>query len=147
MLTSTDDEGRILGALRAGATGLLPNDSEPAELVHAVEVLARGEALLAPRISRQLIAEFASRPDPSAPAPELVDELTRREREVVALVGRGLTNDAERLVVTRATAKTHVSRAMTKLDAHDRAKLVVFAYESGLVVPRSEARLRGCSTG
>jgi DNA-binding NarL/FixJ family response regulator len=93
MLTSTDDDGRILGALRAGATGLLLNDSEPAELVHAVEVLARGEALLAPRISRQLIAEFASRPDPSAPAPELVDELTRREREVVALVGRGLTND------------------------------------------------------
>jgi DNA-binding NarL/FixJ family response regulator len=92
-------------------------------------------------LTRRLIAELASRPEPACPSPELLDELTAREQEVVALVALGLSNDeiAEQLVVSPATAKTHVSRAMVKLHAHDRAKLVVFAYEAGLVVPRSEA--------
>jgi DNA-binding NarL/FixJ family response regulator len=111
--------------------------------VRAVEALARGDALLSPSLTRRLIAELASRPEPECPSSELLDELTAREREVVALVGHGLGNDeiAERLVVSPSTAKTHVSRAMVKLHARDRAKLVVFAYESGLVMPRSEAPL------
>jgi DNA-binding NarL/FixJ family response regulator len=109
--------------------------------VRAVETLARGEALVSPRLTRRLIAELASRPEPASPSPGLLDELTAREREVVALVGHGLGNDeiAERLVVTHATAKTHVSRAMVKLNAHNRAALVVFAYETGLVRPRTDA--------
>jgi DNA-binding NarL/FixJ family response regulator len=145
LLTTSDDDERIFDALRAGATGLLLKDAEPAELVRAVEALAQGEALLAPRLARRLIAEFSSRPEPSGPDSELLDELTPREREVVTLVGLGLTNKeiATRLVVSAATAKTHVSRAMVKLHAHDRAKLVVFAYETGLVVPRSEASRLG----
>ena len=140
LLASQDDE-RSLPALRAGATGLLLKDTEPADLVRAVETLARGDALLPPRLTRRVIAELASRPEPVSPSPDLLDELTARELEVVALVGQGLGNDeiAERLVVSRATARTHVSRAMVKLDAHDRAKLVVFAYETGLVRPRADA--------
>jgi DNA-binding NarL/FixJ family response regulator len=143
LLVASDGDKRVLAALRAGASGLLLKDTEPAELVRAVEALARGDALLAPSLTRRLIAELASRPEPECPSPELLDELTAREREVVALVGHGLGNDeiAERLVVSPATAKTHVSRAMVKLHAHDRAKLVVFAYEAGLVVPRSEPPL------
>jgi DNA-binding NarL/FixJ family response regulator len=139
LLTTPDDDARIFAALRAGASGLLLKDTEPAELVRAVELLARGEPLLSPPIARRLIAELASRPEPSSPSPQLVDELTAREREVVTLVALGLSNDeiAERLVVSPATAKTHVSRSMVKLHAHDRAKLVVFAYEAGLVVPRA----------
>jgi DNA-binding NarL/FixJ family response regulator len=138
LIPSQDDE-HSLPALRAGATGLLLKDTEPAELVRAVETLARGGALLSPKVTRHLIAELAARPEPVSPCPELLDELTAREREVVALVGHGLGNAeiAERLVVTPATAKTHVSRAMVKLHAHDRAKLVVFAYETGLVRPRT----------
>jgi DNA-binding NarL/FixJ family response regulator len=141
LLTSSDDDARIFAALRAGASGLLLKDTEPAELVHAVEALARGEPLLSPPLARRLIAELASRPDPSSPSTDMVDELTAREREVVTLVALGLSNDeiAERLVVSPATAKTHVSRSMVKLHAHDRAKLVVFAYEAGLVVPRADA--------
>jgi DNA-binding NarL/FixJ family response regulator len=141
LLVACDGDERILAALRAGASGLLLKDTDPAELVQALEALARGDALLSPSLTRRLIAELASRPEPDCPSPELLDELTSREREVVALVGHGLGNDeiAERLVVSPATAKTHVSRAMVKLNAHDRAKLVVFAYEAGLVVPRSEA--------
>jgi DNA-binding NarL/FixJ family response regulator len=137
--TSADDEC-VLDALRAGAGGLLLKDTEPAELVQAVELLARGEPLLSPPLARRLIAELASRPEPSSPSPDLVDELTAREREVVTLVALGLSNDeiAARLVVSPATAKTHVSRSMMKLHAHDRAKLVVFAYEAGLVVPRAD---------
>jgi DNA-binding NarL/FixJ family response regulator len=134
LLTPSQDDERIFAALRAGASGLLVRDTEPAELVRAVEVLAQGEALLSPSLTRRLIAAFASQPEPSAPDVELVEELTRREREVVALVALGLSNDeiAERLVVSRATARTHVSRAMVKLHARDRAQLVVFAYEAGL---------------
>jgi DNA-binding NarL/FixJ family response regulator len=141
LVTASEDDARIFAALRAGASGLLLKDAEPAELVRAVKALARGDALISPGLTRPLIAELASRPEPACPSSALLDELTPREREVVALVALGLSNDdiAERLVVARATAKTHVSRAMVKLHARDRAKLVVFAYESGLVVPRAEA--------
>jgi DNA-binding NarL/FixJ family response regulator len=141
VITSAGDE-RVLAGLRAGATGLLLKDSEPDALVRAVHLLARGEALLAPSLARWLIAELVSRPVPDCPDPELVDELTAREREVVALVGHGLDNAqiAARLVVSPATAKSHVSHAMLKVGASDRAKLVVFAYEAGLVAPRAAAR-------
>jgi len=140
LLIASQDDEHSLPALRAGATGVLLKDTEPAELVRAVETLARGEALLTPTVTRHLIAELASRPEPASPCPDLLDELTAREREVVALVGHGLGNAeiAERLVVSPATAKTHVSRAMVKLHAHDRAKLVVFAYETGLVRPHTD---------
>jgi DNA-binding NarL/FixJ family response regulator len=145
LLISSQDDEHSLPALRAGATGLLLKDTEPAELVRAVEALARGETLLSPRLARRLIAELASRPEPACPSPGMVDESTAREREVVTLVGHGLGNDeiAERLVVTRATAKTHVSHAMLKLDAHNRAALVVFAYETGLVRARTDLAATG----
>jgi DNA-binding NarL/FixJ family response regulator len=145
LLTASEHDERIFAALRAGATGLLLKDAEPAELVRAVEVLARGEALLAPSLTRRLIDELASRPDARLPASELLDELTAREREVVALVALGLSNAeiAERLVISPATAKTHVSRAMVKLHARDRAQLVVLAYQNGLVLPRAGAPASG----
>ena len=144
LLTGSENDERVFGALRAGASGVLLKDTEPAELVGAVDALARGDALLSPSFARRLIAELASRPQPHLPSSELFDELTAREREVMALVALGLSNDqiAERLVVTPATAKTHVSRAMVKLHARDRAQLVVFAYESGLVPPRADAQAR-----
>jgi DNA-binding NarL/FixJ family response regulator len=140
LLIASEDDEHSLPALRAGATGLLLKDTEPAELVRAVETLARGDALLSPTVTGHLIAELAARPERATPSPDLLDELTAREREVVALVGHGLRNDeiAERLVVSLATAKTHVSRAMVKLHAQTRAKLVVFAYETGLVRPRTD---------
>jgi DNA-binding NarL/FixJ family response regulator len=143
LVTASEGDERILAALRAGASGLLLKDTEPADLVRAVEALARGEPLLSPPLARRLIAELVSRPEPSFPSPDLVDELTAREREVVTLVALGLSNDeiAARLVVSSATARTHVYRAMVKLHAHDRAKLVVFAYEAGLVAPRAELAL------
>lgn len=139
LMAGSGCDERILDGLRAGATGLLLKDTEPAELVQAVEALARGEALLSPSITRRLIAELASRPEPAYPRPDLLEELTARECEVVALVGHGLDNAeiAQRLVITLATAKTHVSRAMVKLGAHDRANLVTFAYETGLVRPHA----------
>jgi DNA-binding NarL/FixJ family response regulator len=134
LLTGSEADERIFAALRAGASGLMLKNTEPTELLRAVELLARGEALLSPVIARRLIAELAARPEPQVPESELLDELTAREREVMALVALGLSNDeiATRLVVTPATAKTHVSRAMVKLHARDRAQLVVFAYEAGL---------------
>ena len=140
LLAASQDDERFLAALRAGATGLVLKDTDPAEMVRAVDALARGEAVLSPSLARRLIAELVARPEPCCPSPELLDELTAREREVVALVGHGLGNAeiAERLVVSLATAKTHVSRAMIKLSVHDRAKLVVFAYETGLVRPRTD---------
>jgi DNA-binding NarL/FixJ family response regulator len=139
LLLAHEEDELLLAALRAGATGALVKDSPPAELVRGVEVLAGGEALLSPPITRRLIAELAAISRPASPSPGLLDELTAREREVVQLVALGLSNSeiAERLVVTRATAKTHVSRAMMKLQARDRAQLVVFAYESGLAIPRT----------
>jgi DNA-binding NarL/FixJ family response regulator len=134
LLTGSEADERMFDALRAGASGLMLKDTEATELVRAVELLARGEALLSPPIARRLIAELAARPEPQVPESDLLDELTAREREVVALVALGLNNDeiAARIVVTPATAKTHVSRAMVKLHARDRAQLVVFAYEAGL---------------
>jgi DNA-binding NarL/FixJ family response regulator len=139
ILTTFDLDEYVFAALRVGASGFLLKDTEPAQLLDAIRVVAAGEALLAPNITRRLIAEFVRRPEAArTDAPELTD-LTTREREVLALVGRGLSNHeiADELVISPATAKTHVSRVMSKLDARDRAQLVVLAYESGLVEPQS----------
>ncbi len=136
ILTTFDLDEYVFEALRIGASGFLVKDTDPAELVQAVRAVARGDALLSPGVTRRLVAEFATRSRQPAPVADL-DLLTEREREVVALVGEGLSNDeiAERLIMSPATAKTHVSRAMIKLGARDRAQLVVLAYESGLVRP------------
>jgi DNA-binding NarL/FixJ family response regulator len=138
ILSDDESDDRIFDALRAGASGFLLKDTDPDEVSRAVRVLAGGGAQLSPCVTRRLVQEFASQPDPKRPTPELLEELTAREREVMTLVGLGLSNDeiADRLVVSPATAKTHVSRTMVKLHARDRAKLVVLAYESGLVRPR-----------
>jgi DNA-binding NarL/FixJ family response regulator len=143
LLTSSESDERIFAALRAGASGLMLKGAEPAELVHGIHALARGDASLSPGLTRRLISEVVSRPAPARPKDELLDELTAREQEVMALVALGLSNDeiADRLVVSPATAKTHVSRAMVKLHAHHRAQLVVFAYETGLVLPRGRIAL------
>jgi DNA-binding NarL/FixJ family response regulator len=137
ILTTFDLDEYVYGALRAGASGFLVKDTEPEELLHGVRVVARGDALLAPSVTRRLIAEFAGRVERPAPSPRLAT-LTEREREVMTLVAEGLSNDeiADRLVLSPATAKTHVSRIMTKLDVRDRAQLVVLAYESAMVTPR-----------
>ncbi|OLF05893.1 DNA-binding response regulator [Actinophytocola xinjiangensis] len=136
ILTTFEEDEYVFEAIRVGASGFLVKDTEPVELVRAVRVVAGGDALLSPGVTRRLIGEFATRAK-KAPESTALDVLTEREREVVALVGEGLTNDeiARRLVVSPATAKTHVSRAMIKLAARDRAQLVVLAYESGLVRP------------
>ncbi|MGP3989835.1 response regulator [Streptomyces sp. 3N207] len=136
VLTTFDLDEHIYGALRAGATGFLVKDTEPEELLQAVRVAARGDALISPSVTRRLIAEFAGRVAAPEPSPRL-NALTGREREVMELVAAGLTNDeiAHRLVLSPATAKTHVSRIMTKLEARDRSQLVVLAYESGMVRP------------
>jgi DNA-binding NarL/FixJ family response regulator len=137
ILTTFDLDEYVFEALRSGASGFLLKDTEPQELLDAVRVIASGEALLAPSVTRRLIAEFARQPDPKRPTPKELASLTEREREVMGLIARGMTNDeiAETLVVSPATAKTHVSRVMSKLDARDRAQLVVIAYECGLVTP------------
>jgi DNA-binding NarL/FixJ family response regulator len=142
MLVPTGQDDVVTAGLRAGATGLLLKDAEPAELVTAVRVIARGEVLLAPALAAHLVSDYLSRPARLDTTPEQLEVLTPREREVVALVACGLNNEeiAERLVVTRATAKTHVSRALLKLDARDRAQLVVLAYETGLVRPGPRRR-------
>ncbi|GAA4898009.1 response regulator [Streptomyces coeruleoprunus] len=136
ILTTFDVDDYVYGALRAGASGFLVKDTEPMELLHAVRVVARGDALIAPAVTRRLIAEFAGRGRRPDPSPRL-NALTEREREVMGLVGAGLSNDeiARRLVLSPATAKTHVSRIMTKLDVRDRAQLVILAYESGMITP------------
>ncbi|HEY2101566.1 MAG TPA: response regulator transcription factor [Pseudonocardia sp.] len=136
ILTTFDEDEYVFEAVRTGASGFLVKDTEPVELLRAVRVIAEGEALLSPRVTRRLIGEFARRARPGRSVREL-DLLTAREREIVALVAEGLSNDeiAARLVVSPATAKTHVSRAMVKLAARDRAQLVVLAYETGLVRP------------
>ncbi|HEX4061063.1 MAG TPA: response regulator transcription factor [Streptosporangiaceae bacterium] len=138
ILTNFGLDEYIFRALRAGAFGFLLKDTEPAELLQALHVVARGEALLSPAVTRRLISEFVARP-PDALAAAGMESLTNREREVVALAAHGLSNDeiAEALVLSPTTAKTHVSRAMTKLGARDRAQLVVFAYQTGLVSPRA----------
>jgi DNA-binding NarL/FixJ family response regulator len=140
VLTTFELDEYVFGALRAGASGFLLKDVEPADLVAAVRVVAAGEALLAPRLTRRLIEAFvAGSPvglaNPSGPAGRELEKLTPREREVLALVGRGESNAeiAERLVLSPLTAKTHVARLFSKLGARDRAQLVVAAYESGLI--------------
>jgi DNA-binding NarL/FixJ family response regulator len=140
VLTTFAEDEYIFEALRHGAAGFLVKDTEPEELIAAIRVVHRGEALLSPTVTRRLIAEFAARAKTPRAGKELaraLQRLTDREREVLTLAAQGLSNDeiAERLVVSPATAKTHVSRTMTKLDARDRAQLVVIGYESGLVRP------------
>jgi DNA-binding NarL/FixJ family response regulator len=138
ILTTFEVDEYVFEALRSGASGFVLKDIEPAELLQAVRVVARGDALLSPTVTRRLIAEFASRPEQRRIAATDLKVLTEREREVMALVAAGRNNDeiAAELYVSPATAKTHVSRAMSKLGARDRAQLVVLAYETGLVAPR-----------
>ena len=137
VLTTFEADDYIFGALRAGASGFVLKDIEPVELLRAIKVVADGEALLAPSVTRRLIADFASRPERRQLPAGMLADLTEREKEVVALVAAGKSNDeiATELFLSPATVKTHVSRAMSKVYARDRAQLVVFAYESGLVVP------------
>ena len=144
VLTTFDDDESVFAALRAGASGFLVKDVEPPDLLQAVRVVARGDALLSPSVTRAVIAQFTSgrtpAPAPSRPGPPPppgLAALTEREREVVCLVAAGLSNDeiATKLTVSPLTAKTHVSRSMTKLNARDRAQLVVLAYEHGLAQP------------
>ncbi|MGW5678323.1 response regulator [Streptomyces sp. NPDC003860] len=136
VLTNYGLDSYVFDALRAGAAGFLVKDVVPEDFLHAVRVAARGDALLAPSITRRLIDRYVSQPLPGG-APAALTELTHREREAVALVARGLSNEevAASMVISPLTAKTHVNRAMTKLGARDRAQLVVFAYASGLVAP------------
>ena len=138
ILTNFEFDEYIFRALRAGASGFLLKDTQPAELLHALRVVMGGDSLLSPAVTRRLIGEFVARPPDAVPAAGM-EALTNREREVVALVARGLSNDeiAAAMVLSPTTAKTHVSRAMIKLGARDRAQLVVFAYQTGLVTARS----------
>jgi DNA-binding NarL/FixJ family response regulator len=133
ILTTFDLDEYVFGAVRAGASGFLVKDTPPARLLDAVRVVAAGDALLSPSATRRLIAEFARRP--AAPPAAALDGVTGRERDVLALIGRGLSNAeiCDRLHISMATAKTHVGRLLTKLAARDRAQLVIAAYESGLV--------------
>jgi DNA-binding NarL/FixJ family response regulator len=138
ILTNYGLDEYVYEALRAGAAGFLVKDVLPEDFLHAVRVAARGDALLAPSITRRLIDRYVAQPPDTGIATGL-DHLTNREREAVALVARGLSNDqiADRMVISPMTAKTHVNRAMAKLHARDRAQLVIWAYESGLVTPRA----------
>ncbi|PKQ19382.1 MAG: DNA-binding response regulator [Actinobacteria bacterium HGW-Actinobacteria-6] len=140
VLTTFDADTYVYEALRVGASGFLLKDTDTAQLIQAVRVVADGEALLAPSVTKRLIAEFASRPEVRRARPKELDSLTEREREILTLVASGLSNQeiAEALFISPATAKTHVSRVMMKLQARDRAQLVVMAYEAGLVVPGPE---------
>ncbi|MEU8528135.1 response regulator transcription factor [Streptomyces sp. NPDC048629] len=139
VLTTFDEDDHVHGALRAGASGFVVKDMALDDILAAVRVVAAGDALLAPGVTRRLIADFAGRPASAgaAPSPRQVAGITEREREVLTLVGRGLSNTeiAEDLFITVATAKSHVSRLLTKLDARDRVQLVITAYELGLVAP------------
>ena len=137
MLTTFDLDDYVYAALRAGASGFLLKDATAAELVHAVRVIAAGDALLAPSVTRRLIADFASRPRQDPPVPGTLDALTHREAEVLRLIARGLSNGeiSDHLVIAEQTTKTHVGRILAKLDLRDRAQAVVLAYETGLVTP------------
>jgi DNA-binding NarL/FixJ family response regulator len=134
ILTTFDDDEYVYGALRAGASGFLVKDMALDDILDAVRVIGGGDGLIAPSVTRRLIAEFAGRPEPAGAAREL-SAITDREREVLTLIGRGLSNTeiAGQLVISVATAKAHVARLLTKLDARDRVQLVIIAYESGLV--------------
>jgi DNA-binding NarL/FixJ family response regulator len=136
ILTTFELDDYVFEALRAGAAGFLVKDTDAAELLRAIRVVAGGEALLSPKVTRRLISEFATRTRDARPQPDL-DRLTPREREVTILIASGLSNDeiADRLYMSPSTAKTHTARAMTKVGARDRAQLVIFAYEAGLVRP------------
>ncbi len=138
ILTNYGLDKYVLDALRAGAAGFLVKDVVPEDFLHAVRVAARGDALLAPSLTRRLINRYVAQPPPTDTSTGLT-ELTSREREAVALVARGLSNDeiAHHMVISALTAKTHINRAMTKLRARDRAQLVIHAYESGLVTPHN----------
>jgi DNA-binding NarL/FixJ family response regulator len=140
ILTNFGLDEYIFRALRAGASGFLLKDTQPAELLQALRIVMRGDSLLSPAVTRTLISEFVARP-PDAVSAAGMETLTNREREVVAMVAHGLSNDeiAAAMVLSPTTAKTHVSRAMVKLGARDRAQLVVFAYQAGLVSPRDAA--------
>jgi DNA-binding NarL/FixJ family response regulator len=137
MLTTFDLDEYVYAALRAGASGFLLKDAGPQELLRAIRTVAAGDALLAPSITRRLIAEFANRPESAPAAPVELNQLTERELEILRLVAAGLSNAeiARRLVISPLTAKTHVGRVLAKLDCHDRAQLVALAYETGLVTP------------
>ncbi|GAA2520579.1 response regulator [Winogradskya humida] len=138
ILTTFEIDENVLRALRAGASGFLSKGVEPADLIEGIRTVARGEALLSPVATQALITQFLDQPDPEGAAAAVpLDQLTDREREVVALVGAGLSNDeiAQRLFISPLTAKTHISRATIKLDARDRAQLVMLAYRSGLIRP------------
>ena len=137
ILTTFESDEYVYEALQAGASGFLVKDTEPAELLHAIRVVADGEALLSPKITRRLIADIAARRPPRSRLDPALSELTEREREIMTLVAQGLSNAdiAARLHLSPLTVKTHVSRAMLKLGARDRAQLVVIAYQSGLVAP------------
>jgi DNA-binding NarL/FixJ family response regulator len=139
ILTTYDTDAYVFDALQAGASGFMLKDGGPAELLHAIRVVAAGEALLAPRITRRLIAQLAAVRTARQAGEDRLAVLTQREREVLALVGRALSNDeiAAELTLSPATARTHVSRAMVKLGSRDRAQLVVVAYQTGLVSPTS----------
>jgi DNA-binding NarL/FixJ family response regulator len=142
VLSVAPSDEDVLAALHAGASGVLLKNAEAAEFVRGVRTVAAGDPLLSPKVARGLIARLARLPRSGLPQPGLAEILTDREREVLALVAHGLSNDhiASRLVVTLATAKTHVSRVMVKLGVRDRSQLVVFAYESGIVLlPASES--------
>ncbi|EST18555.1 response regulator [Streptomyces niveus] len=136
VLTTFDDDEYVYAALRAGASGFLIKDMSLEGILSAIRVVAAGEALIAPSVTRRLIEEFAARPEPAPPA-RAVAGITGREREVLVLVGRGMSNSeiAERLVISVATAKAHVARLFSKLEARDRVQLVIIAYETGLVAP------------
>lgn len=138
ILTTFELDEYVMEALRAGASGFLVKHTEPGELLRAIRVVQAGDALLSPSVTRRLIAEFTTRPARADATPAEMSLLTEREREVVTLVAEGLSNDeiATELYMSPATARTHVSRAMVKLNARDRAQLVVLAYQSGLVLPR-----------
>jgi DNA-binding NarL/FixJ family response regulator len=135
VLTTFETDEYVVDALRHGASGFLTKDTRPADLLAAIRIVAAGEALLSPSATRRLVPEFVTRPARALRSHPRLGDLTDREREVVTLVAEGLSNEeiGDRLVVSRATARTHVSRAMIKLAARDRAQLVVFAYQSGLV--------------
>ena len=135
ILTTFDLDEYVFTALRAGASGFLLKDTPPDDLLTAIRVIAAGEALLAPSITRRLIAEFTARPEPATSPHRSLDSITDREREVLALIGRGLSNAeiAQHLHLAQATVKTHIGRLLAKLNARDRAQLVIAAYESGLL--------------
>jgi DNA-binding NarL/FixJ family response regulator len=137
MLTTFDLDDYVYEALRSGASGFLLKDARPEDILNAVRVVAAGEALLAPSVTRRLIERFAAQPSAAAHPSTALSQLTERESEVLALVARGLSNAeiANHLYISLFTAKTHVSRILTKLDARDRAQLVMLAYETGLVIP------------